>query len=79
VLVLGFCKVSVEEGDVVYDDRGELKGKKSLCFIHLLYVILFGSDHWHRYVSYVLEILYISLAFLVLWDVMEVMGNSNGL
>ena len=27
---------------------GWFSGKSSFCGIHLLYVVLFWSDHWHR-------------------------------
>jgi hypothetical protein len=40
--------------------EGWFSGKSSHCGIHLLYVMLFWSDHWHRYVLNCLVILYLS-------------------
>lgn len=46
---------------------------------HVVYVRLFGSDHWHRYVSYFLVILYLSWVLMVLWKRILVIGNWWGL
>jgi hypothetical protein len=39
--------------------KGWFSGKSSRYGIHLLYVMLFWNDHWHRYVLNCLVILYL--------------------
>lgn len=55
-----------------------LGGKSALCGVHLLYIILLGSFHWHRKVWCVFEILYLSLLWFSLWSSIECMGNLVG-
>jgi len=42
-----------------------LNGKRSLCGIHLIYVVVSSKVHWHRYVLYFFEILYLIVYFKV--------------
>ena len=58
---------------------GSLSGKSVRCGIHLLYVMLFCTDHWHRYVLYLRVILYLSFVSFDLWFSMLCMGNCSGL
>ena len=55
--------------------RGWLNDKSSCCGIHLLYVILFCNDHWHRYVLYFFVSLYLSCVSFSLWFSVACMGN----
>ena len=54
-------------------------GNRSRCDNHLLYVVLFWVDHWHRYVLNFIVILYLSFISFVLWLSMTCMGNLSGL
>ena len=54
-------------------------GKNLRCDIHLLYVVLFWSDHWHRVVLKFFVILYLSLVSFELWFSIMWMGNLSGL
>ena len=58
---------------------GWFSGKSSCCGNHLLYVMLFWSDHWHRYVLNSLVILYLSIVVFDLWFSIVCMGNLSGL
>ena len=58
---------------------GWFSGKSSHCVNHLLYTVLFWSDHWHRYVLNFFVILYLSLVSFDLWFNIMWMGNLSGL
>ena len=59
--------------------RGWFSGKSSYCDIHLLYVVLFWSDHWHRYVLNFFVFLYLSLISFDLWFNIMWMESLSGL
>ena len=58
---------------------GWFSGKSSHCGSHLLYVVLFWSDHWHRYMLIFFVILYLSLVLFDLWFSIMWMENLRGL
>ena len=58
--------------------EGWFSGKSSHCSSHLLYVVLFWSNHWHTYVLIFFVILYLSLVSFDLWFNIMWMGNLRG-
>ena len=58
---------------------GWFSGKSSHCGNHLLYIVLFWSDHWHRYVLNFFVILHLSFVSFDLWFSIMCMGNLSGL
>jgi hypothetical protein len=58
---------------------GWFDGNRSFCGSHLLYVVLFWSDHWHRYVLNFLVIIYLSFVTFDLWFSIICIENLNEL